>query len=95
MLALMKIGRISSGHAKPDNWVDLAGYAACGGEIEANINAKDESNVWYNKRTDRYECHKCGNEIAAGSLHCPNCEEQGLNKKIEELNETFTRRMYV
>jgi hypothetical protein len=34
MLALMKISRISSGHAKADNWIDLAGYAACGGEIE-------------------------------------------------------------
>ena len=35
MLALLKIARIASGHAKADNWVDLAGYAACGGEIEA------------------------------------------------------------
>lgn len=35
MLALLKIARIGSGHAKEDNWVDLAGYAACGGEIEA------------------------------------------------------------
>lgn len=34
MLALLKISRIASGHAKADNWVDLAGYAACGGEIE-------------------------------------------------------------
>ena len=34
MLALMKIARIASGNAKEDNWVDLAGYAACGGEIE-------------------------------------------------------------
>lgn len=34
MLALLKIARISSGNAKADNWVDLAGYAACGGEIE-------------------------------------------------------------
>lgn len=34
MLALLKIARIASGHAKYDNWVDLAGYAACGGEIE-------------------------------------------------------------
>jgi hypothetical protein len=34
MLALLKIARIASGHAKSDNWVDLAGYAACGGEIE-------------------------------------------------------------
>lgn len=36
MLALLKIARIASGHAKEDNWVDLAGYAACGGEIETN-----------------------------------------------------------
>lgn len=34
MLALLKIARIASGNAKEDNWVDLAGYAACGGEIE-------------------------------------------------------------
>lgn len=34
MLALLKIARIGSGHAKADNWIDLAGYAACGGEIE-------------------------------------------------------------
>lgn len=34
MLALLKIARIATGHAKGDNWVDLAGYAACGGEIE-------------------------------------------------------------
>ena len=34
MLALLKIIRIASGHAKADNWIDLAGYAACGGEIE-------------------------------------------------------------
>ena len=34
MLALLKIARIASGHAKEDNWVDIAGYAACGGEIE-------------------------------------------------------------
>ena len=38
MLALLKIARIASGHAKDDNWVDLAGYAACGGEIESSDN---------------------------------------------------------
>ena len=36
MLALLKVARIASGHAKEDNWVDLAGYAACGGELESN-----------------------------------------------------------
>ena len=35
LLALVKIGRIASGNAKVDNWIDLAGYAACGGEIES------------------------------------------------------------
>lgn len=34
MMALLKIARIASGHAKADNWIDLAGYAACGGELE-------------------------------------------------------------
>jgi len=36
MMVLMKIARISNGAPKADNWVDLAGYAACGGEIESN-----------------------------------------------------------
>lgn len=37
MLALLKIARISTGkHGKTDNWIDLAGYAACGGEIETS-----------------------------------------------------------
>ncbi len=33
MLALLKIGRVSSGRTKDDNAVDLAGYAACAGEL--------------------------------------------------------------
>lgn len=33
MMALLKIARISTGTATEDSFVDLAGYAACGGEI--------------------------------------------------------------
>lgn len=35
MMVLLKIGRISSSTqgGTPDTWVDIAGYAACGGEI--------------------------------------------------------------
>lgn len=44
MLALLKVSRIASGQAKDDNWVDLAGYAACGGEIQS-------SHVTYVKET--------------------------------------------
>lgn len=40
MMALMKIARIASGNAKEDNWIDLAGYAACGGEIETGYMEK-------------------------------------------------------
>lgn len=39
MLALLKIARIASGRMKDDNWIDLAGYAACGGEIAAEREA--------------------------------------------------------
>ena len=43
MLALLKIARIASGHGKSDNWVDLAGYAACGGEIQAMLGGEDRA----------------------------------------------------
>lgn len=33
MMALLKIARISENPQHMDSWVDLAGYAACGGEI--------------------------------------------------------------
>lgn len=34
MVALLKIARIAGGSAKADNWVDLCGYGACGGELD-------------------------------------------------------------
>lgn len=33
MMTLLKLARIKSNPAHEDNWVDAAGYAACGGEI--------------------------------------------------------------
>lgn len=35
LLGLLKIARIATGHGKSDNWVDLAGYAACGEELQS------------------------------------------------------------
>lgn len=43
MMALLKVARIAGGHGKMDNWVDLAGYAACGGELE-RLAADDKDN---------------------------------------------------
>lgn len=37
MMALLKIARIKTGTFKADSWVDLAGYAACGGEIASRV----------------------------------------------------------
>lgn len=34
MMGLLKIGRIVSGHDSIDSYVDLAGYAACAGELD-------------------------------------------------------------
>lgn len=33
MMVLLKAARIAGGSRSMDNWVDIAGYAACGGEI--------------------------------------------------------------
>lgn len=40
MMALFKIARISTGKYKADNYIDLAGYAACAGEIAAKMKDK-------------------------------------------------------
>lgn len=34
MMVLFKMSRVATGRGKADNWIDAAGYAACGGEIE-------------------------------------------------------------
>jgi hypothetical protein len=33
MMALVKISRITPSPNIDDHWIDLAGYAACGGEV--------------------------------------------------------------
>ena len=37
MLALLKVARIANSPQHADNWLDLAGYAACGGEIATDL----------------------------------------------------------
>ena len=41
LMVLFKVARIATGQAHTDNWIDAAGYAACGGEI----GGKHESNA--------------------------------------------------
>lgn len=37
MMVLVKISRLKTSPYNNDNWVDIAGYAACGGGIAARI----------------------------------------------------------
>lgn len=37
MMALMKIARLEANPSHADSWIDVAGYAACGGEIGAKM----------------------------------------------------------
>ncbi len=39
MMVLLKAARIAGGSQSMDNWIDIAGYAACGGEIMARRKA--------------------------------------------------------
>jgi hypothetical protein len=34
MMVLLKVARIKAGKKKDDNWVDIAGYASCGAELD-------------------------------------------------------------
>lgn len=71
LLGLLKIARIATGNGKDDNWVDLAGYAACGGELQQNMGAADMElhqlacdREWELSGADTgglsYICKKCG-----------------------------------
>lgn len=41
MMILLKIGRAKGNPKHMDNWVDVAGYAACAGEIAADVYGND------------------------------------------------------
>lgn len=42
MMILLKIGRAKENPKHQDNWVDMAGYAACAGEIAEDVYGKDD-----------------------------------------------------
>lgn len=54
MMALLKIARIRNGGGTGDSFVDLAGYAACGGEINASVPKEERVNTEVKRRSGRY-----------------------------------------
>ena len=52
MMILLKVAREKGGKGKADNWADIAGYAACGGEIAMADAEKAKSKDYLKMATD-------------------------------------------
>ncbi len=77
MMAQLKIARIASG-SSPDSFVDLAGYAACAGEIATRQKALASNDPTTGNRS---KCVKCGASIPEGCDICLDCE-YGLTRCV-------------
>ena len=66
MMSLLKVARIATG-SSPDSFVDLAGYAACAGEIATQTSEQKKQPK--NENT----CVICGETIPEGKQYCNSC----------------------
>lgn len=64
MMSLLKVARIATG-SSADSFVDLAGYAACAGEIVTQQKKRTET---------ENRCVVCDEIIPEGRQVCPTCE---------------------
>ena len=68
MLTMLKLARIKANPQHPDNWIDGAGYLACGGELAHQDGQAAEATA----------CPACGALCEPGSFHqCPALQETG------------------
>ena len=51
MMTLLKVARAQHNPASLDSWVDIAGYAATGGEVGTGGKSKDETPTWHSFKT--------------------------------------------
>ena len=73
LLALLKVARIKTGTGTADSFVDLAGYAACAGEIATR---RERETPDFTKTN---QCVICGEVIPEGRQVCPACEDRWRN----------------
>lgn len=86
MMALLKIARIKNGGGTGDSFVDLAGYAACGGEINASVPKEERVNTEVKRKSGRYPWSEVKESVQKDySIHryCTNCKWQGEGSKGE------------
>lgn len=95
MMSLMKIARIKNGGGTGDSFVDLAGYAACGGEINNNIKFMNYVRGWTSK-----EMEKVGTEVQKAIIsgidnekNCSNCKHFSKDSKEYPCNSCSNTKM--
>lgn len=101
MMSLLKIARIATGKHKDDNYIDLAGYAACGGELGSletahKVEAETEHCIMINSKSSK-KYHKVCEEIkrlkkeieTRDSIHNDQIDEafKLLKKKDDEIRK--------
>lgn len=96
MMSLLKIARIATGKHKDDNFIDLAGYAACGGELSASKAPKtSEDNIECNvddyNITDKDYIAKLSTTVSNLTEELENTKEQLKTAKrdLEVLDDNY------
>ncbi len=70
MMSQLKVARIATG-SSPDSFVDLAGYAACAGEI-----ATQQTDTRSATTNNENICIMCGASIPEGTQCCDRCTRE-------------------
>lgn len=81
MMALLKVARIAAGSSQ-DSFIDLAGYAACAGEIATQMLKQSAT-----PKNENF-CVVCGEYIPEGRQYCNHCDFTiGIPKKKNRRSE--------
>lgn len=83
MMVLLKVARNAGGVYKDDNWIDICGYAALGGEIQSKFDY-DSFEQYMNKPVDGQEEEHLCHIGKFGGVHDPKGDEEDLKAKKRE-----------
>ena len=83
MMILMKLARIRNGGGTGDSYVDIAGYAACGGEILGNKIGPAKTEKEEPKVKHTAECYGCVYQDPKYNYTCNNCTDLSMFKNCD------------
>ena len=80
MMIQLKLARIKTSPEHADHWMDVAGYAACGGEV-ATVQSIYPVSPRLNPEGNSYICDECGREWGPGETSgCDQCRYTPLER---------------